>query len=449
MADHDSSAYGLSVSPLQEAQPPLQPSDLPDAPGFEEPLGVGEEQAQDQVDHTRYTKLAMAIDETGWLPLVRAAYEDEKKTNNTFIQDCTLEQWTEWADDVLATVEPAVLKAICYGNLHETYKSNLPLRGILDSYFKRSDDQATIYIRQMTIGLKDEAMTVQQARDLALLAQQYANAVDSNLAARQAYTIDKRELKDNWHTKDTKDGKRYFIQDRYGDVDTGKKRVLLSFARALLRLADQAVKSDHTHIRFLHYVGYAIKGSTRKKQHDSMTSTSWLFKFTKHAIQSGKGNPSVDMHNYTICLISEEAAGPVAEMLLTRLAHAYYFAGAGFSIGQAGASMKSIKMSTLTQQQKENKWAENIMFVTNKTNYTKNFRAEIELRKHLRRKGYEDSLREKQNQIAKFRSEVEELRAFAQGMRAQMDEELWKEEFPEQYKMVEDIEAYVKEASGQ
>jgi hypothetical protein len=448
MADHVPIIYGLSVSPSQQAQQSLQPSDLPDAAGLEEPLNGGEEWAQDQVDHTRYSKLALAIDETGWLPLVRAAYEDEKQTNNTFIQGCTLEQWTEWADDVVATVEPAVFKAICYGDLHGMYKCNNPLRKILDPYSERSDDQATIYLRQMTIGLKEEAMTVQQARDLALVAQQYANQVDSDTAVRQACIIDKAELNNNWRTKATKDGKRHFIQDRNGDVDTGKKRVLLSFARALLRLVDQVVKSNHTYIPFLHYVGYAIKGSTRKKQHDTMTSTSWLFKFTKHAIESWKGGPLVAMHNYTICLISEEAGGPVAEMLFTRLARAYYFAGAGFSIGQAGASMKSIKMSSLTPQQKEAKWAENITFVSQKTNYTSHLRTEVELRKRLQRKEYDDSVREEHDQIEKFRTELEGMKTFVRNARVDMDEEIWKEEFPGQYQMIKGMEAYIEEASG-
>jgi hypothetical protein len=47
---------------------------------------------------------------------------------------------------------------------------------------------------------------------------------------------------------------------------------------------------------------------------------------------------------------NEEWDGAVGEMLLTRLTRAYYVAG-GFSIAQAGASMASIKLPKLDEEQ--------------------------------------------------------------------------------------------------
>jgi hypothetical protein len=389
----------------------------------------------------------LRIDEDGWLPLVRAAYDDEKLTNNTFIQSCKIADWIYLSDEVLSTVEPAILKAICYGDVHAACKGNNYLRPIVESYEKRSDEQATIYLRQMTVGLRDEALTIAQARDLALIARQYANQVDSQNAKDQAAVIDKAALLPlKWCNAYTDAGRRHFIEDSKGNVDTGKKRTLLTFSRTLFRLAQQAEDEGKAHIPFLQYVGYAIKGSQRRKQHDALTGTSSLFLFTKFAIESWKGSPTVHMHNFTICLITEEVVGPVAEMLLTRLARAYYFAG-GFSVSHAGASMSSLSLINLDKGEREKVWDKNTKHAKTYTNYNSIQSKESASRKRLRKAEYEAKVLAQRDEIAKFEGELQTKRDDLDKLRARADLEQWEQDFPELFQQYKDFEKYVSDTT--
>lgn len=346
----------------------------------------------------------------------------------------------------MSTVEPAILKAICYGDVNATCKGDIGLGKIVQSYEDRSDTQATVYLHQMTVGMKEEALSIRQANDIALVALQYANALDTSYTEYQAYLID-HQADQNWLLADTDSGRRHFIESSKGNVDNGKKRVLLGFSRALTRLVDEATKENKTHIPFLQYVGYAIKGTQRKKQHDLLTSTSWLFLFTKYVCATWKNFPPINMHNFTVCLITEEVVGPIAEMLLTRLARAYYFAG-GFSIGQAGASMTSLRLAKLSQVDREKVWEANAQYAKNMTNYTQIQAKELASRKNLQKTDYEKMMRQKDDEIAQHKQKIAAMRDHLAEYRAQIDVAVWEKDFPEELQEFRDFEKFVEEATN-
>jgi hypothetical protein len=99
------------------------------------------------------------------------------------------------------------------------------------------------------------------------------------------------------------------------------------------------------------------------------------------------------MRTFTICILTEEINGPVAEMLFTRLSRAYYFAG-GFSTAQAGASMKSIKMESHTQQEREKTWEEYQTWVKDPrhTDYMITQATELSRRKQHREEAYMEKI---------------------------------------------------------
>ncbi|RYN43325.1 hypothetical protein AA0113_g11599 [Alternaria arborescens] len=422
----DDSGFRQQAPPSGDYAPPPQP--VLTTAGFHVPIGAGDEKEQDQVDHSLYSRLALKLDEDGWLPLVQAAYEDEKRTKNTFIKDCDIDNWIYYADEVLSTAEPAILKAICRGDVNATCKGDIGLGKIVQSYGDRSDTQATVYLHQMTVGMKKEALSIRQANDIALVALQYANALDTSYTEYQA-------------------GRRHFIEGSKGNVDSGKKRVLLGFSCALNRLADEAKKENKTHIPFLQYVGYAIKGTQRKKQHDSLASTSWLFLFTKYVCATWKNFLPTNMRNFTVCLITEEAIGPVAEMLLARLARAYYFAG-GFSIGQAGASMSSLRLAKLSQVDREKVWEANAQYAKNMTNYTQIQAKELASRKNLQKTDYEKTMRQKDDEIAQHKQKIAAMRDHLAEYRAQIDVAVWEKEFPEELQEFRDFEKFPEEETN-
>ena len=71
--------------------------------------------------------------------------------------------------------------------------------------------------------------------------------------------------------------------------------------------------------------------------------------------------------SFAISLINDEPDAPVAEMVLTRLSHAYYFAG-GFNISQAGSSLASIKLQNLTEKKRKEYCDANVAWVKNPAN---------------------------------------------------------------------------------
>ncbi|KAI4921070.1 uncharacterized protein J4E92_008055 [Alternaria infectoria] len=416
---------------------------------FETPFDDREEKAQDQVDHSRYGKLALRLDEDGWLPLVRAAYDDEKLTDNNFAKRCSLEDWISVSDDALSTVEPAILKAICSGDVNATVKGDSDLGKIIQLYEDRADSQATIYLRQMTVGIGQEALSVTHARDLALVAMQYANQDTSDSAADMAYAIDKKALDDDWHIRYTISGRRHFIEGSKGDVDVGKTRVLQGFSRALTRFADQADKNNKAYIPFLQFVGYASRGHQDRSQHgETFTGTSSLFAFTKCCLESWKNFNPVEMHHFTICLIPDDTGGPVAYMLLARLARAYYFAG-GLSIGQAAGSMLSLSLSKFNPQERGNGWMANTQWAKDYANYDKTLEKEVASRTKLQKAEHKAGMSAEIEEITDFKTRLQSMREAVEEIREEHrlldDWQEFEDHFPDEYQEFKELEKFAME----
>lgn len=62
--------------------------------------------SQANIDHSRYWKLVDRLDEDSWSPLITIAYEDELKTESTYIRGVSNKAWMLAADEALATMIP-------------------------------------------------------------------------------------------------------------------------------------------------------------------------------------------------------------------------------------------------------------------------------------------------------------------------------------------------------
>jgi hypothetical protein len=98
---------------------------------------------------------------------------------------------------------------------------------------------------------------------------------------------------------------------------------------------------------------------------------------------------------------NEEWDGAVGEMLLTRLTRAYYVAG-GFSIAQAGASMASIKLPKLDEEQWVAVWKECVDWVKKKTDYRKTQDNEIRARARLHEAQFAEELQAKKTELREY-----------------------------------------------
>ena len=421
-----------------------------DDEGDEVIVDPGEDKDQELIDQTKYWTLSEKLDDDGWLPLVKAAYEDEAKTGSTFMGDCSQRAWLFAADEVLATMNLDVLKAISTrdGNLARLYQLDTSVRAVIDRYYDRGVKQPTVYVRCLTLGDSREPLTVEQAFVLSSNALYYAQQVGSS--ADNAYKIDKAAIglaKVDKSKSDT--GYRHFLRTATKDVDPSRKRRLLTFARVLAKTAQECRNQNRPTMPVMQYVGYAKNVKVRSKQHDKMGDNSnWLCVFAHAALRAMGCKPEVDL--FTVCLISEEWDGPVAEMLITRLARAYYFAG-GFSIAQAGASMASIKRRDLTDEQRKAYWDENIDWVKNpvKTAYRANQLRERELRRKLQAATFERAISARKAELEVYRADMARMSGDAeQEPHDPAELQILREAFPQALKDFKEVKEYVASRRG-
>lgn len=130
------------------------------------------------------------------------------------------------------------------------------------------------------------------------------------------------------------------------------------FSRQLLARCDMS-DDQGTPLKPLSYIGYAAGADQRKRQHEACGSSSnWLATLVQAICNVLWGQGRFQMHFMVVCLLSSDGQGMIAEMLLTRIAGAYYNVGGGFCIDVAGKSMESLHFASLTHHQNVDKWNE-------------------------------------------------------------------------------------------
>jgi hypothetical protein len=390
----------------------------------------------------------MRLDEVGWLLLSQAAFADESMTGSGSMQHCSEQDWILAANELLCTVEPSVLRQVCArdGNLPDLYHSNFVVKKILDKYKKRRDSHASIYIRCLTVeGSQNKRLTVDQAEFLAGHALHYARQDPNH--AKDVCKIDRvfPDKTQEWQRAWSDNGERHYLCTGKNAIDPSRKHRLLTFARVLTKNVQDCRIRDDRHVPMMHYIDYAVKASVCQKQHNAKgESTNWLCVFALTVLTAMGANP--EMHNYTVCLINEEWDGAIGEMLLTRLARAYYFVG-GFSIAQAGASMASIKLPKLDEEQREAIWKECVDWVKRKTDYRKTRDNEIWAGARLHETQFAEESQAKKTELREYTDEMntmeKECAEATELMRE--DKALWQTDYEEELAMLQEVDTYMKD----
>ncbi|KAJ4334958.1 hypothetical protein N0V87_006451 [Didymella glomerata] len=96
-------------------------------------------------------------------------------------------------------------------------------------------------------------------------------------------------------------------------------------------------------------------------------------------------------------------------MLLTRIAHGYYFAG-GFSLGQAGGSMNSIHKQKMNEKEYETWWSDHQTFVKKLPKFQERMHNQLSLRKKFHESKVAAERTSKQADIEKFQAEMAEIK---------------------------------------
>ncbi|KAF3005644.1 hypothetical protein E8E13_003508 [Curvularia kusanoi] len=315
-----------------------------------------------ETDYEEYIIFGEELKEFGWLKPQRLAFFQEQDVKSDFIQQISKRQWGTAADNVLATLEETVLRAITTfdGNLNHLVATDPAVALALEQYEKSGlKDQPYIYVCALTHDESKEfaPFTVNEAREIAYHAQLYPDAQEL------AYDIDRAHISD-WQQNWTREGARYFLHTEktetgnYGPVSINRCKILRRFAYALFKIAALAENAGKSTVPVMHYIGYATKPQIRKQRYEAGDKCgNWLTQCVLAITKALK--ISTHMSTHPLFLVNADVSGPVAEMLLSRMTRAYYFAG-GLNTGQASGSMAHIRAGIITDKQRDQWWARSV-----------------------------------------------------------------------------------------
>lgn len=334
--------------------------------------------AQEAINWKKYPRIAGELHKTGWLPLITAAFEDEKTADSTLSKQHAWYQWVLLCDQVLAGTHHLTLVAYMNGNPTQMALHDNDLRTAVDGYHTRSAQHASIYVRHLTVGTDLDNLTVQQASRLATVARQYAYRDPDKW--QEASRIDKELYGGQyWRSAWSKDGHRALITTNNNRVSSHKQRALVTWADALERLARD---SKEPRIRPLYYVGYALDAHSRQKDHEKNDhSCNFLIRFVKAVLDTASwfNEHPVKVATKAICMLADEDVASVAEALVARSVNSYHFQ-AGFNVQPCGASVANVHGKDWTASKKEAYWVGARKWLKTHTSYDQYIKTEIAFR---------------------------------------------------------------------
>ncbi|KAF2871263.1 hypothetical protein BDV95DRAFT_58235 [Massariosphaeria phaeospora] len=130
--------------------------------------------------------------------------------------------------------------------------------------------------------------------------------------------------------------------------------------------------------RALRYIGYAMRFSSHKQQHDADKSSSWLMHLVKACciVVLNESGQTWGLEYYVVCYCANEKEIPVAELLLTLLADALHDTGGGFCVHPAGQNVSSSLFLDRNHQQAAMIWSEREAFRHRNTGFNRNMARE-------------------------------------------------------------------------
>lgn len=372
------------------ASPP-KPDPIFDDADHETEADAGNFDDRDNVEYEEYLLLGDELEEIGWYRPSLLAAKQELTVRSRIMPWMDNNIWLKAADEVLASIDELVFQAIMTreGNLNRLVARDYEIAHALhrkERFVCRH--QPTVYVSALTHGESEDfaSFTVDEAREIARYAWSYSQ-IRSN-QEEEAFQTDHAHNPD-WQENWTRQGMRFFFHTEklstgdYGPINQQRLKVLTTFASALGKIASQAERTGRPTIPVMHHVGYSINSHHRRNLHQSPGSTAtWLTQFVLAAAKAL--NISTHLASYTVYVVPERPRGPVAEMLLSRLARAYYFTG-GLSCCTTActASVAHMRSDAVTEEQEKKWWDDAEKYMETDVEYRRRFEDEMGKRDEL------------------------------------------------------------------
>jgi hypothetical protein len=368
----------------------------------------------------------------GLTVLAALAYRQGVQRRWTVVTQMSEEDWRAIAVPLLCSMRMHDLEQLVRG---------LPVNHdeVENAWTENSSKEApVIYARGFCNTRTGRSLTAAELRDVLRRLQLYVTRDLTDLAVDLVKAVDDCGVRNGDATKDRyiKEGRRLFFGKNWIDAEANKRREIVTIFCRECEKNIEAVADDE-HVRMFHYVGYALSFAVRMEEHRSPGGqSSWFMNLFLACCKATLDD--VDAWGFSevpLCYCSSEVEVPVAEVLLTLLAKAWYSDGVGFGIHPPGLSVASSALSMRTTDAAKQLWHRCEDFRKQHTPFSQNMEAEIRRiqaypMKHLQRvsvaasrvpdvqdearqihdavmKEKNDCRRKMRNQLAQYRQDIE------------------------------------------
>lgn len=323
---------------------------------------VGVLNAEATVTSSKLRQLGSTLDTDDYFLLtdytVLFEYESGSKTGK-FLYEEAQDFWRAMVMSTLCSMPKPAIKELMCGNLKQAYDSNPELRGTLDMFAERGKQHPCIYARTLTTA-DGRSMTTAESLRLARWLQRYVSdstTVAEHPRCKEAFSRIDNQFRSQWKRVNPNAERAYLASSKDVRLQSRVENVR-RFCKELIARCEVS-EQEGTPLKPLTYIGYAGRAERRKRQHEACgKSSNWLATLVQAVCNVLWGQKHFQMHFMVVCLLSCEEQGMIAEMLLTRIAGAYYHTGGGFCIDAAGKSMESLYFHDLTRTENTDRWNE-------------------------------------------------------------------------------------------
>jgi hypothetical protein len=365
-ADHPRRTQTISVRPGAMSQT-IQPS----GEDLSEPVGDALERKafrpRQSFDYDKYLDDGLTV-------LAALAYRQGVQRRWTVVTQMNEEDWRAIAVPLLRSMHMDDLKQLVRG---------LPVDHdeVEDAWTENGTKEAlVIYARGFRNTRMGRSLTAAELRDVLRWLQLYVTRDLTDIAVDLVKAVDDCGVRNGDATKSRyiKDGRRQFFGKNWLDVEAHKRREIVTIFCRECESNLETIADDEL-VRTFYYIGYALSFAVRMEEHRSPGGqSSWFMNLflacCKATLDEGD---AWGFSEVPLCYCSSEAEVPVAEVLLTLLAKAWYSDGVGFGIHPPGLSVASSTLSTRTTDAAKQLWQSCENFRKQHTPFSQNMEAEI------------------------------------------------------------------------
>lgn len=387
------------------------------------------------IDGNRYVELARRIPTDGFLPLIRAGFDDERALGSPLSN--TMEQeprfatvWQVICDQYFCSMNEEVLIEAIAGNIDLAYQKSQSTGTDIAKYIDKLRDRASfhpsVYVRPLT-DTNGSAMSLDHYEQMLDIAERYCGR--DVLHAEESYHIDC--VADNssdensqagssqddacWFLEDSKNGIRRHLQTGANESSHNRTQCLRAWIAAGRARINYCRNQGIGLAPPMQYVGYAMNANG----HESRDSACWLSLLVSD-ICAVRWPGLYSLKFYVICLITDQFDGLFCEIVFSRFLRAYAVNG-GLNIDWAGKITPDLSLPTKSDVERLSFWTDKQEWVRMNTDYEAKVHAELKRRSALYEAEFKKQIAAANERTAQTNEKIGKVRALSDEVKATVD----------------------------